>query len=46
MNKGQERLIFECLSVLLEQESICTNPDYQKKLVSKCNNFTDLGDKE
>lgn len=36
MNKEQEELLFEVLSVLLQQDSVMVNPDYQEKLIKKC----------
>lgn len=36
MNKKQEKLIFECLAVLLDVEDITINPEYQRELIDKC----------
>jgi len=46
MDEEKERLLFECLSVLLSQESITINPGYQNELIDKYDKYAMLEDKE
>ncbi len=40
MKETEIKLLFECLSVLLGQDSITINPEYQEELIKRCDKLT------